>query len=475
MDIAERSKGLALRFNLRGAKKSILDRRVSEREQKMSILSASPEDEDRSNATRLKNVSDEYIAQMYSIIEINRAVIPELAARKEGETLKAKDEILQALTPEEREISRGYLDQFLGNLGSILDSGGPRSSSEVTVKMPNRGAGAAISHLIMQTAYRAKAGPPDYLLRNSLLVSAISTFEVLFGQLARAVSSVNSSALSDSEHTFTIDDLAKFESLDDAREYLIEKRVSSLLRDSVDVWEKWLKRQTGGVSMQALPVSWSLVRESFARRNLLVHTGGVVNHLYIAVVAKLGLPESATVRPGERIDVDAEYLDRVLQELLALGHTLICAVGVKLYVKNRDIYLRAAINAARDFSFWHADRASRVVCSYLLTNKLNRRDEMMTKVRQWVAIKEVEGLGSIRSELEAWDTSGLDPSIAHCKNILLDDLEEGARVVEVLISQGDLSRFEVAFDPLYKKLARPVFRENQGEGESKELAKEDGV
>ncbi|MFH9563551.1 hypothetical protein [Streptomyces globisporus] len=448
-----------------------MDRRISEGEQKMSILSASSEHEDRSNANRLKNVSDEYIAQMYSIIEINRAVIPELAARKEGETLKAKDEILQALTPEEREISRGYLDEFLGNLGSILDSESPRSSSEVTVKMPNRGASAAITHLIIQMAYRAKAGPPDFLLRKSLLVSAISTFEVLFGQLARAIYVVNSSALSDSEHAFTLDELAEFKSLGDAREYLIEKRVSSLLRDSVDIWEKWLKRQTGGVSMQELPVSWPLVRESFARRNLLVHTGGVVNQLYVAVVAKLGLPESATVRPGERIDVDAEYLDRVLQELLALGHTLICAVGVKLYRKNKDVYLRAAINAARDFSFWHADRASRAVCSYLLTNKLNRRDEMMTRVRHWVAVKEVEGLGSIRSELEGWDTSGLDLSIAHCKNVLLDDLEEGARVVEKLISQGDLTRFEVAFDPLYKKLARPVFRESQGEEETKKFAK----
>ncbi|MFF2477062.1 hypothetical protein [Streptomyces sp. NPDC058066] len=428
----------------------------------MTIISTGPVGED-TPGIRLKSISDEYVAQLYSIIEINRSVIPELTARTEDEIAKIRDEILESLSPEERAVSREYLAKFVDNLGTLIN---PEKNAEnvprLSLEMSNRGAGAAIGHLVMQVTYRAKAGSQDVLLRKSLLVSAISTFEVLFGQLARTIYSINTSSLNDSDHSFTLQELAEFDTLDDAREYLIEKRVSTLLRDSIDGWEKWLKRACGGVSMESLPVFWPLVRESFARRNLLVHTGGVVNQLYLSVVAKLGLPDSVSIKPGARLDVDEEYLDWVLQELLALGQILICTVGAKLYKKETELFTNVAIHAAHNFSFRHANHASKAVCNYILSCKLSRHDEMMARVRRWLSIKETTGIEGVRAEIEEWDTSGLDASISHCKPVLLDDLDEAKRAVEVLISQGHLSRFEVAVDPLYKRLLKPLFADQQG-------------
>ncbi|NUV78159.1 hypothetical protein [Streptomyces fungicidicus] len=418
----------------------------------MSIAFTDFAGKDYTPGNYMKGIADEYIAQVHSIIEINRSIIPELVARKEDELSGIGDEILDKLSPEERTASRKYLGQVKAGLGEILESEKWRDTPDFSIEMPNRGAGAAIGHLVMQLAYRAKAGSKDALLRKSLLVSAISTFEVLFAQVARTIYSVNTSSLNDSEHSFTLQELADFGTLDDAREYLIEKRVSTLLRESIDGWEKWLKRSCGGVSMESFPVFWPLIRESFARRNLLVHTGGVVNQLYLSVVAKLSIPDSANIRAGVRLDVDEDYLDWVLQELLALGHILICTVGAKLYKKEGELFSQAAVFASRDFSLWRANHASKAVCNYALSSQLSRKDEMMMRVRRWLSIKETEGLEGIRTEIEGWDTSGLGLPISHCKAVLLDDLNRSQEMVEKLINQGDLSRFEVAVDPLYKKL-----------------------
>ncbi|MFG2455444.1 hypothetical protein ACGFSG_39400 [Streptomyces sp. NPDC048512] len=419
----------------------------------MTVIFSGPSGED-TPGNRLKGISDQYIAQISSIIEINRSVIPELAARKENEFSRIVDEVMETLPPAERKASRKYLTQFRDNLGTLIDSADTEPKPRLSIEIPERGAGAAITHLILRFGSLAKAGPQDALLRRSLLVSAISAFEVLFGRVARTIYNVNISALNDSDHSFTLQEMAAFSTLDDAREYLIERRISTLLRDSIDGWEKWLKRACGGASMESLPIFWPLVRESFARRNLLVHTGGSVNHLYVSVVEKLGIPDLAKAKPGMRVEVNEAYLDWVLQELLALGHLLVCAVGTKLYKKETELFTLAAVNAARDLSLQRANHSSKAVCDFALSRNLSRRTEMNLRVRRWLSIKESTGLEGIRSEIEDWDTSGLDPSIAHCKLVLLDDVDPARKAVEDLITAGELSRFEIAIDPLYKELVK---------------------
>ncbi|MFF0736453.1 hypothetical protein ACFYVK_33180 [Streptomyces chartreusis] len=149
---------------------------------------------------------------------------------------------------------------------------------------------------------------------------------------------------------------------------------------------------------------------------------------------KLSIPDTSGIKPRARVGVIEEYLDWVLQELLALGHLLVCAVGTKLYKKESELFTRAVLNAARDLSIQRASHASKAVCNY----------------------------EEVRTEIEEWDTSGLGASISHCKPVLLDDMNAAYREVERIISQGSLSRFEVVIDPLYKNLVKLLTVNQQG-------------
>ncbi|WP_158854130.1 hypothetical protein [Streptomyces sp. NRRL F-5650] len=418
----------------------------------MTIIAGGPIGSDDTPASRLKSISDEYIAQMYSIIEINRSVIPEMAAREVDELARLRDGVLGRLSREEQKASAGYLTEIATSLRSMADAVESGEERDFKIEVPERGVGVAVSHLFFQLFSRTKAGPRENLLRKSLLVSAISTFEVLFGRLARTIYTVNTSALNDSEYSFSLQELAGFASLDDAREYLAERKVSALLRESVDGWEKWLKKSSGGLSMESLPVHWPLVREAFARRNLVVHTGGVVNHLYLSILEKLDLAEHVKVSPGSQISVHEEYLDRVAQELLALGRVLVCALGAKLYKHESNRFTKAVINSVHDCSMQRSWHASRVLSEYAMSCSLDRRDEMLVRVRNWHSRKRIAGLENIRQEVEHWDTSGLEVNISSYKKILLEDFVSAVPDVQELISQGRLSRFELATDPIYEGL-----------------------
>lgn len=427
----------------------------------MTIISTGPADKGNTPGIALKSISDDYVAQMQSIIDINRTVIPEMTKREDAETRSVRDRILSQLSPTERAASRDYLNQ-IGR--SLIATDGPKDGTSrptVTIEVQDRAVGSAVTHLILELSSRAKAGPRGELLRKSLLVTAVSAFEVLFGQVARSIYGVNSASLNDSEYAFTLQELAKFPSLDDAREYLIEKKISALLRDSVDGWNKWLQRASGGVSMDSLPVYWPIIRESFARRNLIVHAGGVVNQLYLSVVKTLDLEGEVKIPPGAQIDVNEEYLDWVLQELLALGQILVFAVGKKLHRKEDALFTSLALNATQNHSKKRAWHASKALCEYTLSCRLSRKDEMSTRVRYWLSKKESEGLEEIRSEIEEWDTSGLDARISHCKPVLLDDVDSVIPEIMGLISQGHLSRFELNIDPLYDAVAQRLTASQQ--------------
>ncbi|MEU7556778.1 hypothetical protein [Streptomyces eurythermus] len=392
---------------------------------------------------------------MYSIIEINRSIIPEMTAKSEELADQLRTRIVAQLTEVEREEYVNYLREIADSLFTAASQAtgrpgfGDKKPSTLSVEIHSSTVGAAIQHSLTEGMLRTRAGSSDELLRKSLLVSAISSFEVLFGQIARSIYNVNSSALNDSDYAFTLQELAKFSTLDDAREYLIERRISGLLRDSIDAWDKWLKRAAGGLSMDALPVAWPLIRESFARRNLIVHTGGVVNHLYTSVVQKLNISYAEENTVGSRLTVDEKYLDNILQELLALGYILTCSVGSKLHKSEDRQFTSSAIATIHDLSVKRAWRSCSAVCEYAISRNLTRSSEMDVRVRSWLSRKETHGIESIRKEVEEWDTSGLSLEISHRKAILLGDLDSALPEIGDLLKLGKLTKFELALDPLY--------------------------
>jgi hypothetical protein len=399
---------------------------------------------------KIDAIAKEHVAQIFSIIEINRSVIQEMAAKEDEINDRLTDRILDQLSPDERKEYAAYLREVgRGLLDVTEEAQGGKGVINKSVEFADRNAGHAVMHLLLEMSSRRLAEPRGQLLRKSLLVTAISTFEVLFGQIAKAIYAVNTASLNDSEYRFTLQEMADFPSLEDAREYLAEKKVAALLRDSVDAWEKWIKRAAGGISMETLPVSWPIIREAFARRNLIVHTGGVTNHLYAEAVRKLKLPKPVEIPIGVKVTVDEDYLDRVAQELLALGLILSCAVGSKLY-KESGLFARTAEEAVRDLAGKQVWYACSAVSSYALSCRPKRADQLRLQVRQWLARRETEGLDSVRAEIENWDTSGLDQSISHYKYLLLEDTEKSVAEVRSLISANKLSRFELAFDPIYK-------------------------
>ena len=159
------------------------------------------------------------------------------------------------------------------------------------------------------------------LLPRSLLVSLISQYDAYLGRLLRTIFLRRPEILNASEKKISFDALSQFPSIDSAREYILEKEVEAILRSSHSDQFKWME-STFGLPLTKGLASWPAFIELTERRNLFVHTDGVVSSQYIAVCKLYKCAIEEDVKEGTRLDVPQKYF--------RAAHSCIYEIGTKL-------------------------------------------------------------------------------------------------------------------------------------------------
>ncbi|MFP8940838.1 hypothetical protein ACLIYM_05305 [Streptomyces fenghuangensis] len=414
---------------------------------------------------------DDFSAQMLSFLQVSETLIPETTQRRKSEIIEFMELHQHLLSEDDFAEFERAIKWFGGSIGEWIDyvsgngqqkqtskeGSGDRTGGAGKKSFSFRSANAskAFGQVIFDSLMGIKADPHEDMLRKSLLVSAVSTFEVLFGRIAERVYRANKSALNDSEYKFSLQELAEFTTVDDAREFLAEKRISALMRGSVDSWGNWLGKAVKGASMEGLPIDWPSTREVFARRNLVVHNGGVVNHTYLSIVGALG-GNRDEVELGTKLKIDKDYFAEGVQRLLALGVLLSADVAGKLHKREVE-ELHPTLFRLSDIAVRRkAWSAAEAISAYLLNGKLNRGKHLRAQLLNWTARKGKHGPDEIRKEVEEWDVSGLSEDFSHCKEVLIGDKGAAVDVIEDLLAREKLTLIELATNPIYAEIASEV-------------------
>lgn len=159
------------------------------------------------------------------------------------------------------------------------------------------------------------------LLPRSLLVSLISQYDAYLGRILRTIFVRKPEILNSADKQISFEMLSKFASIDAAREYVLEKEVENILRSSHAEQFKWMENTFKLPLTKDLEI-WPAFMEITERRNLFVHTDGMVSSQYMTVckLHKCTLDES--INEGDRLDVPQGYFNA--------AHKCIYEIGVKL-------------------------------------------------------------------------------------------------------------------------------------------------
>jgi len=174
-----------------------------------------------------------------------------------------------------------------------------------------------------------------------VVVGLISTYDAFLADLLRVVAKRQPGTFLTPDKTLKFSELTNFSSIDEARSYLIDKEIESLIRQSHHEQFDWMQKRFDVKLCENLPV-WPKFVELCERRNLLTHTGGIVSKQYLEV-CKEHKCNIEKVALGEKLTVNAEYFREAVGIIYEIGVKL-CHVFWRKFAKEERKEADRALN-----------------------------------------------------------------------------------------------------------------------------------
>jgi hypothetical protein len=156
------------------------------------------------------------------------------------------------------------------------------------------------------------------IIKRNFLVSLISQFDTYTSELIKAIFKVRPEIINNSEKQLTFSELSKFNNIHDAQDYIIEKEIETVLRDSYLEQFKWFERKLNLQLRKDLPI-WETFIEITQRRNLFVHNDGIVSSQYLSVCKEHNVKLDGKISIGTELKVGFKYFDRAFKCLFEIG------------------------------------------------------------------------------------------------------------------------------------------------------------
>lgn len=146
-------------------------------------------------------------------------------------------------------------------------------------------------------------------LPKNILISYVAYYDAFLGDLIKIIYSAKPELLNSCERELKFKDLVAFKNLDEAQEYILEKEIETLLRQSHEEQFKWMENKFNIPLTKDLDI-WKAFIEITERRNLFVHTDGTISTQYIKKCKEIGLDVS-DLKVGDKLSVDPKYMNEV--------------------------------------------------------------------------------------------------------------------------------------------------------------------
>lgn len=167
------------------------------------------------------------------------------------------------------------------------------------------------------------------ILPRSFLVSLVSQFDAFLGGVVRVLLYSKPELLNASDRVLTFKELLQFSSTDEAREYVVEKEVESLIRKSHPEQFEWMEKKFSVPLREGLP-SWPVFVEVTERRNLFVHCDGIVSSQYLKNCREHNVEVATPPALGSELNVTPAYFGNAYQCVFEIGVKLCHVLWRKL-------------------------------------------------------------------------------------------------------------------------------------------------
>ena len=292
------------------------------------------------------------------------------------------------------------------------------------------------------------------IIPESLFVSLISQFDSYINKLLRILFEIRPELINQSDRNLTFSELVEYDSIDNARENIIEKEVESVLRKSHSEHFDYLENKLGMPLRKKLPI-WPQFVEITERRNLFVHCDGFVTSQYLKVCKKHHANIEG-VALNERLIITPEYFNSTYETLFEIAVKLTHTIWRKLLkedLKNADRHLNDIcfeLMNTRDFKL--ADIMLHFACdqNHFYNDASHNVFVVNRALSKYLQDKKKEAKEIINQK--DWSASSDDFKLAHL--VLNENYEDCYALMRKIGEDGEVDKENYRTWPLFHELRK---------------------
>ncbi|WP_429842381.1 hypothetical protein [Brevibacillus sp. FIR094] len=307
---------------------------------------------------------------------------------------------------------------------------------------------------VLAFAQLSATGEKLPLLYQSSLISLIVSFELLIARIIDSIISKFPQSIGLHKKQLSLETIRSIGNLNDVERFLVESEVQQLMFGGYKEWLKFFK-DIIKIPTKRLDLLEANINEIFSRRNLLVHSGGIVNSVYLSRV-----DEDLTndLKVGDKLDVSKEYLNTALELFEKYGVLLVFETWKKLdkSAVDRSFFLDYYCSMLFDAERW--EFASEISLFRMEDNQ-NARERLIGKINYWMCQKWLGNIEKVRKEITTEDFSANTRDFQLCKLALLDQKDEFFKLLEKAYP-SEIREHDLLNWPIFKELRNtPEFEE----------------
>lgn len=294
-----------------------------------------------------------------------------------------------------------------------------------------------------------------------MLVSFVNEYDAFLRRLISDLHQHEATLLKASERSLTISELMAFDNFDDAQEFLIECEVETVMRKSHLEHFKWMEKRFGielRKGLDRLPIFVELTE----RRNLFVHSDGVVSSQYMKVCGQNGV-DLSHAHVGETLEANQEYLIEAYYCLYEFAVKLSQVLSRKLFPKRLEdideVLQTITYELLTEDKFVLATRLLSFAVDILPrhSSEVNRRI-FLINLAQALKFSGNDTSAQKRLDAEDWTACGINFKI--CVQVLKDDFTSACDTMREIGAAGSIKRQDFLEWPLFRELRRQeIFRQ----------------
>lgn len=300
------------------------------------------------------------------------------------------------------------------------------------------------------------------LLPRSLVVTLVSQYDAYLGRLLRCIFLAKPEVLNSSERKLSFQEISALGSVEAAREYVLEKEVEAILRSSHADQFKWME------NVFKLPLNkgldcWTTFIELTERRNLFVHTDGVVSSQYISVCQKHGVKIDPNLKEGEQLWVSQRYFRNASACIYEIGIKLGHVLWRKLLPEEREVADGSFINLTYELLVNEEYAMAKLLLDFAFKNFTDFSNEVRklsllvnrAQAYKWSgdSAKCAEIMGSV-------DWSARSELLRLASSVLAEQWGESAKLMRKMGATLEIRSTDYRDWPLFKEFReQPEFRQ----------------